>query len=138
MSWSADLISELKWWQRVLLAACLCALALSLWFPAKKIHRYFDGQQATTVGYVDCDINGGCRGVWRLSDGQQGRGEIEGLGFEASEELVPDIPLYAGRDWAVADWAGTDGSKLVVQAVIEFTGIVLGTAFVLFLTWIKW
>jgi hypothetical protein len=131
-SWSADLIVGLKPWQRVVLVVCLCALALPLWFAAKNTYRFIDGHQTKTEGYVHCNWNGPCQGAWRLPGGQQGRGEIEGLTFADDEELVTDIPIYAGRDWAVADRSG-----LVVHAILESVGTVLGTALVLSIAWIR-
>lgn len=119
-------MSGLKLWQRVMLVVCLCAAALPLWFAARNTYRFVDGHQTRTEGYVHCKQTGACQGAWRLPGGQQGSGEIEGLSFEYDEELITNIPLYAGPDWAVAD-----RSDLMVRAVLECVGTLIGTAFVL-------
>ncbi|KUN56889.1 hypothetical protein AQJ43_04805 [Streptomyces avermitilis] len=45
---------------------------------------------------------------------------------------MTDIPLYAGRDWAVAN-----RSDLLVRAAWEFVGTGIGTALVLWTAWIR-
>jgi hypothetical protein len=131
-AWSADVVSGLKWWQRVALVVCLCALALPLWFAARNAHRFVDGDPTITEGYVHCDSDDSCTGTWRLPGGQQGRGEIAGLNFEYDEELVTGVRLYAGRDWAVAD-----RSDLAYHAASEFAGAMIGVALVLTVAWYK-
>ncbi|MEU2616876.1 hypothetical protein ABZ642_01750 [Streptomyces sp. NPDC007157] len=131
-SWGADLMTGLKWWQRAVLIVCLGALTLPLWFAAKNVYRFVDGHRTSTEGHVRCAWDGPCRGAWRLPGGQQGRGEIEGLSFQDDEELVTGIPLYAGRDWAVAD-----RSDLLVHAAQEAGGAVIGAALVLSVAWIR-
>ncbi|MBK3581655.1 hypothetical protein JHN63_49465 [Streptomyces sp. MBT65] len=132
LAWSADVVDGLKWWQRVVLALCLCALALPLWFAARNVHRFVDGDRTITEGYVHCDWAGPCTGTWRLPDGQQGRGEIEGLNFAYDEEQVTGIRLYAGRDWAV-----TDRSDLAFHAAYEFAGAAIGVLVVLSIAWVR-
>ncbi|MFJ3308376.1 hypothetical protein ACIPSA_35995 [Streptomyces sp. NPDC086549] len=132
LSWGADLLRGLKPWQRVVLVVCLCLLALPFWFAATNTYRFADGHYTKTEGYVHCKWDGACQGVWRLPGGQQGGGEIHGLSFAADEELLTDIPLYAGRDWAV-----TDRSDLIVHASVEFTGTVIVTAIVLWIAWVR-
>ncbi|MFD4501523.1 hypothetical protein [Streptomyces sp. NPDC058457] len=126
------MVKGLKWWHRVVLVVCLCALAVPLWFAARNAYRFVVGHRTTTEGYVHCDWGGPCRGTWHLPGGRQGRGDIEGLTFQDDEELVTDIPLYAGQDWAVAD-----RSDLLVHAALEFGGTAIGTALVLTVAWIK-
>jgi len=118
--------------QRVVLVACLCALALPLWFAARNTYRFVDGHRTKTDGYVYCEWDGPCRGAWRLPGGQQGKGEIAGLTFAADEESETDIPIFAGRDWAV-----TDRSDLAVRAALESAGAVIGAALVLAIAWIR-
>ncbi|MGW7239307.1 hypothetical protein [Streptomyces sp. NPDC054804] len=131
-SWSADLMAGLKWWQRAVLIGCLGALTLPLWFAAKNAYRFVEGHRTSTEGTVRCAWDRPCRGAWRLPGGQQGRGEIEGLSFQDDEELVTGIPLYAGRDWAVAD-----RSDLLVRVAQEAGGAVIGAALVLSVAWIR-
>ncbi|WP_089104487.1 hypothetical protein [Streptomyces hyaluromycini] len=125
-------MTGLKWWQRVALIVCLCALTLPLWFAAKNTYRFVDGHRTLTEGHVHCDWGGPCQGAWRLPGGRQGRGEIEGLSFQDDEELVTGIPVYAGGDWAVAD-----RSDLAVHAALELGGAVIGAALVLSMAWIR-
>jgi len=132
LSWSADVVTGLKWWQRVVLAVCLCALAVPLWFAARNVHRFVDGHSTITEGYVHCDADDRCQGTWRLPGGQQGRGEIAGLGFEYDEEQVTGIRLYAGRDWAVAE-----RSDLAVHAAYELAGAAIGAALIVSVAWFK-
>ncbi|WP_262061371.1 hypothetical protein [Streptomyces sp. STR69] len=122
----------LNWWQRAVLVACLCALALPLWFAARNVHRFIDGDRTITEGYVHCESNDRCTGTWRLPDGHQGRGKIAGLAFEYDEEQVTGIPLYAGRDWAV-----TERSDLAYHAAYEFAAAAIGAALVLTVAWFK-
>ena len=129
-SWGAELLGGLKPLSRVVLFVCLCVLALPLWFAAQNAYRFFDGHPAKTEGYVHCESGGPCRGAWRLPGGQRGSGEIRGLPFAADEELMTDIPLYAGRDWAVAD-----RSDLAVRAAWQFVSTGIGTALVLWIAW---
>ncbi|WP_329252172.1 hypothetical protein OG223_23865 [Streptomyces sp. NBC_01478] len=132
LAWSADVVGGLKWWQRAVLVVCLCALALPLWFAARNVHRFADGDRTITEGYVHCDWDGPCTGTWRLPGGQQGHGEIAGLNFEYDEEQVTGIRLYAGRDWAV-----TDRSGLAFDAAYEFAGAALGVVVVLSVAWFR-
>lgn len=129
-SWGAELLSGLKPLSRVVLLVCLCVLAVPLWFAAQNTYRFVDGHHTKTEGYVYCEWDGPCRGAWRLPGGQRGSGEIRGLAFAADEELLTDIPLYAGRNWAVAD-----RSDLLVRAAWEFAGTGIGMALVLWITW---
>jgi hypothetical protein len=131
-SWSADLVTGLRWWQRVVLVLCLCALALPLWFAARNVHRFVGGERAITEGYVHCDWDGSCRGTWQLPGGRRGRGGIEGLSFADDEEQVTGIALHAGRDWAVAD-----RFDLALRAALEFGGAAVGAALVLTVAWFK-
>ncbi|MGW7422033.1 hypothetical protein ACWGJB_18555 [Streptomyces sp. NPDC054813] len=98
----------------------------------KNAYRFVEGHRTSTEGHVHCEWDGPCRGAWRLPGGQQGRREIEGLSFQDDEELVTGIPLYAGRDWAVAD-----RSDLLVRAAQEVGGAVIGAALVLSVAWIR-
>ncbi|WP_405833326.1 hypothetical protein [Streptomyces sp. NBC_01176] len=132
LSWSAEVMSGLKVWQRVVLIVCLCALTLPLWFAAKNTYRFIDGHHTLTEGYVHCDWDGRCQGAWRLPGGQLGRGEIDGLTFEDDEERVTGISLFAGADWAVAD-----RSDLAVRASLEVVGAVIGAALVVLTAWLK-
>ncbi|MEV0091796.1 hypothetical protein [Streptomyces sp. NPDC050738] len=132
LTWSADLMTGLKPWQRALMIVCLCALTLPLWFAAKNAYRYVDGHNTKTEGYVRCDMDGPCRGTWGLPGGQQGAGEIEGLTFEYDEELITNVPLFAGRDWAV-----TDRSTLISVAAAEVAAALLGAALVVGVAWIR-
>ncbi|WP_063749700.1 hypothetical protein [Streptomyces xylophagus] len=125
-------MTGLKWWQRVVLVVCLCALTLPLWFAARNAYRFVDGHRTITDGYVHCEGNDRCRGTWSLPGGRHGRGEIEGLAFEYDEEQVTGIPLYAGRDWAVSD-----RSSLAVRAALEAGGAVIGMVVVLSVGWVK-
>jgi len=127
-----SIFKGLNWWQRVVFVACLCALALPLWFAARNVHRFVDGDRTITEGYVHCESNDRCTGTWRLSDGHQGRGKIEGLTFEYDEEQVTGIRLYAGRDWAV-----TDRSDLAYHAAYEFAAAAIGAALVVSVAWFK-
>ncbi|MFG2371105.1 hypothetical protein ACGFY9_06470 [Streptomyces sp. NPDC048504] len=126
-------MTGLKWWQRVVLVVCLCALALPLWFAARNVHRFVDGHRTITEGYVHCDMEDDrCTGTWRLPGGQRGRGQIAGLGFEYDEEQVTGIRLYAGRDWAV-----TDRSDLAFRAASEVIGAAIGAALTVSVAWFK-
>ncbi|MFI5825422.1 hypothetical protein ACIA8I_41195 [Streptomyces rishiriensis] len=129
-SWGAELLSGLKPLSRLVLFVCLCALVLPLWFAAQNTYRFIDGHHAKTEGYVHCESGGPCRGARRLPTGQRGSGEIRGLSFAADEELLTDIPLYAGQDWAV-----TDRPDLLVRAAWELVGTAIGTALVLWIAW---
>ncbi|EOY46599.1 hypothetical protein GCM10010095_37870 [Streptomyces anthocyanicus] len=124
-AWIVELVVGLRPWQRAALVVSLCALALPLWFAVGNTDRYRQGQTAVTEGFVDCEWDGPCRGAWRLADGSLGRGRIDGLDFTAEEELVEDIPLFGGRDWAVAD-RGT----LLRHAVAQYTVAPVGAALV--------
>ncbi|MET7322686.1 hypothetical protein [Streptomyces sp. NPDC005549] len=124
-SWTVELVVGLRPWQRAALLVSLCALALPLWFAAGNTDRYRHGQPAVTEGFVHCEWDGPCRGAWTLADGSPGRGRIDGLDFTAEEELVEDIPLFGGRDWAVAD-RGT----LLRHAVAQYTVAPAGAALV--------
>ncbi|MCX5269446.1 hypothetical protein [Streptomyces sp. NBC_00199] len=55
---------------------------------------------------------------------------VQGLTFAADEEERRDIPLYAGRDWAV-----TDRSALLEHAIVELVCSGLGAAVVLGIAW---
>ncbi|MFD8451716.1 hypothetical protein [Streptomyces coelicoflavus] len=125
-SWIVELVVGLRPWQRAALVVSLCALALPLWFAAGNTERYRHGQPAVTEGFVDCEWDGPCEGAWSLADGSRGRGRIDGLDFYAEEELVEDIPLFGGRDWAVAD-RGT----LLRHAVAQYTVVPAGAALVI-------
>ncbi|MFG2196030.1 hypothetical protein [Streptomyces sp. NPDC048639] len=114
----------------MVLIVFLCALALPLRFAAKNTYRYIDGHRTTTEGHVNCQPESPCRGVSRLPGGQRGKGEIEGLNPEYHEELVTDIPVFAGRDWAVAD-----RSDLMHHAYVEVAGTVIGAGLVLNVAW---
>ncbi|MFE0415585.1 hypothetical protein [Streptomyces tendae] len=127
-SWIVELVGGLRPWQRGALAVCLCALALPLWFAAGNTDRYRHGQPAVTVGHVDCEWDGPCQGAWTLADGSRGRGSIDGLDFTAEEELIEDIPLFGGGDWAVAD-RGT----LLRHAVAQYTVATAGAALVVWI-----
>lgn len=126
------MVGGLRWSQRVVLAVCLCALALPLWFAVRNTYRFVDGHQTITEGYVHCESNDRCEGTWSLPGGQQGRGKIAGLAFEYDEEQVTGIRLYAGRDWAV-----TDRSDLVFHAAYELAGAAIGAALILSVAWFK-
>ncbi|MEV0735184.1 hypothetical protein AB0I51_04280 [Streptomyces sp. NPDC050549] len=126
------MVGGLKWWQRVVLAVCLCALALPLWFAARNVHRFVDGDRTITEGYVHCESDDRCKGTWRLPDGEQGRGETAGLAFEYDEEQVTGIRIYAGRDWAV-----TERSDLAFHAASEFAGAAIGAALIVSVAWFK-
>ncbi|WP_399882972.1 hypothetical protein ACGH7X_07880 [Streptomyces sp. BBFR51] len=127
-SWIIELIVGLWPWQRAALVVSLCALALPLWFAAGNTDRYRHGQTAVTEGFVDCQWDGPCQGTWTLADGSLGRGRIDGLDFTAEEELVEDIPLFGGRDWAVAD-RGT----LLRHALAQYTVAPAGAALVIWI-----
>jgi hypothetical protein len=122
----------LNWWQRAVFVACLCALALPLWFAARNVHRFVDGERTITEGYVHCDGNDRCTGTWSLPGGQHGRGKIAGLSFEYDEEQVTGIRLYAGRDWAV-----TDRSKLAFNAAYQLVGAAIGATLIISVAWFK-
>lgn len=126
------MVSGLKWWQRVVLVGCLCALALPLWFAARNVHRFVDGDWTITEGYVHCESNDRCEGTWGLPGGQQGRGKMAGLAFEYDEEQVTGIRLYAGQDWAV-----TDRSDLAFHAAYELAGAAIGAALIVSVAWFK-
>jgi hypothetical protein len=131
-AWTTDVVGGLRWWQRVVLAVCLCALALPLWFAARNVHRFVDGDWTITEGYVHCASNDRCTGTWSLPGGQRGHGGIAGLAFEYAEEQVTGIRLYAGRDWAV-----TERSDLAFHAAGELAGAALGAALIVSVAWFK-
>ncbi|MGW0837822.1 hypothetical protein [Streptomyces prunicolor] len=122
----------LRWWQRLVLVACLCALALPLWFAVTNVQRFNDGEWTSTEGYVHCDGNDLCKGTWGLPGGQQGHGKIDGLSFEYDEEQVTGIRLFAGRDWAM-----TDRSKLAFNAAYQVVGAAIGAVLVVSVAWFK-
>ncbi|WP_329118208.1 hypothetical protein [Streptomyces sp. NBC_01465] len=105
----------------------LCALAVPLWFAKVNGQRYLEGHPTKTLGYVHCESDGPCRGTWQLPGTELGQGEIDGLNFEADEELITNIPIYAGRDWAVVD-----RTNLIGVAVTEAVLAVIGISVVLF------
>ncbi|MFD6193362.1 hypothetical protein [Streptomyces sp. NPDC060275] len=127
-SWTVELVVGLRPWQRAVLVVSLCALALPLWFAAGNTDRYRQGQPAVTEGFVDCEWDGPCQGAWTLADGTRGAGRIDGLDFTAEEELIEDIALFGGRDWAVAD-RGT----LLRHAVAQYTVAPVGAALVVWI-----
>ncbi|MGW3019664.1 hypothetical protein [Streptomyces longwoodensis] len=129
-SWAAELLSGLRPWSRVVLLVCLCGLAVPLWFAAQNTYRFVGGHHTKTEGYVHCESGGPCRGAWRLPDGKRGEGEIRGLPFAADEELLTDLPLFVGRDWAVAD-----RSTLLSDAAREYAGTGVGAALTLWIAW---
>ncbi|GAA3141705.1 hypothetical protein [Streptomyces echinatus] len=129
-SWGAELLSGLRPLSRVVLSVCLCGLAVPLWFAAQNTYRFVEGHHTKTEGYVHCESGGPCHGAWRLPGGQRGNGEIRGLPFAADEELLTDLPLYAGRDWAVAD-----RSALLASAAWEYAGTGIGAALTLSIAW---
>ncbi|MES9523739.1 hypothetical protein [Streptomyces capoamus] len=129
-SWGAELLSGLRPLSRVVLSVFLCGLAVPLWFAGQNTYRFVEGHHAKTEGYVHCESGGPCYGAWRLPGGQRGNGEIRGLPFAADEELLTDVPLYAGRDWAVAD-----RSSLLADAAWECAGTGIGAALTLSIAW---
>lgn len=130
LSWSAELAKALTPWQRVLVVVCLCAAALPLWFAATNTYRFVEGEWTKTQGNVHCEWSGHCRGEWTLPGERYGKGDIEGLTFADDEEERRDIPLFAGRDWAV-----TDRSGLLVRAIVELVCSGLGAVVVLWTAW---
>ncbi|MFE5603535.1 hypothetical protein ACFQ8O_30635 [Streptomyces coelicoflavus] len=127
-AWIVELVVGLRPWQRAALVVSLCALALPLWFAVGNTDRYRHGQPAVTEGFVDCAYDGPCRGAWTLADGSRGRGGIDGLDFYAEQELVEDIPLFGGRDWAV-----TDSGTLLRHAVAQYAVAPAGAALVVWI-----
>lgn len=79
--------------QRVVLALCLCALALPLGFAVRNTYRFMDGYRTATEGYVACPGAYSCQGKWHLPGSRWGSGGIEGLGFAVDGEGVRDIPV---------------------------------------------
>jgi hypothetical protein len=129
-SWITKLVDRLRPWQRGALVVSLCTLALPLWFAAGNTDRYLNGQTAMTEGFVHCKWDGPCQGAWTLADGSQGRGRIDGLDFSYDEEAVDNIPLFGGRDWAVAD-----RETLLRHALAEYTVALAGAALITLTAW---
>ncbi|MFG2281532.1 hypothetical protein ACGFNQ_22920 [Streptomyces asoensis] len=131
--WSAaELVRGLRPWQRLVMFGCLCALMVPFWFAAQNVHRFTSGHRTKTEGTVYCAWDGPCRGSWLLPGRRQGSGEIEGLTFAADEEGLLDIPLFAGRDWAV-----TDRSGLLTRAIVEALCGAIGMVVVLWIAWAR-
>ncbi|MFJ9536740.1 hypothetical protein ACIRPX_05740 [Streptomyces sp. NPDC101225] len=116
----------LKTWRGAVSLVFLCALAVPTVFAARDVHRFVAGDPAKTLGQVHCTQLGSCTGRWRLPGGRRGAGEIEGLSFAYDEELVTDVPLYAGSHWAVKK-----RSSLMVHAARDVLVTAGGTVLLL-------
>ena len=107
---------------RILVATLLVCTVTLIWrFPAREVVRYSSGQEAHTVGVVDCDRNHvNCQAVWVFPSGSRGSGEVRELYNPEGER---SFTIFAGEDWAVSErshllWSAARQLTLIVPAIL--------------------